>query len=72
MLAHMLHHIYINPKWVAEEYMRRCKVKAWKKQSADESLKCFNLERILEAEDMGFAKPKEVTMSEYLEGADEM
>ena len=63
MLAHM----------VAGEYMRRCKAKAWKTQSTDESLKCFNLERILgEAEVFGKANPKEVSMEEYLEGSTEL
>ena len=72
MLAHMLNHIYIDPKWVAEEYMRRCKAKAWKTQSTDESLKCFNLERILEAEALGLPKPREVSIEEYLPGSAEM
>ena len=72
MLAHTLNHIYIDPKWVAEEYMRRCKAKAWKTQSTDESLKCFNLERILEAEALGMPKPKDVSMEEYLSRSAEM
>ena len=72
MLAYMLNHVYIDPKWVAEEYMRRCKAKAWKTQSTDESLKCFNIERILEAEVFGKANPKEVSMEEYLEGSTEL
>lgn len=72
MLAHMLNHIYIDPKWVAEEYMRRCKAKAWKTQATDESLKCFNLERIIEAEVFGKTTPKEVSMEEYLEGSTEL
>ena len=51
--------------------MRRCKAKAWKTQSTDESLKCFN-ERILEAEVFGKAKPKEISIEEYLEGSTEL
>eukprot|EP00956_Cyclotella_meneghiniana_P013958 scaffold20551_cov60-Cyclotella_meneghiniana.AAC.3 len=36
-VTEMLNHIYIVPKWVAEEYMRCCKAKAkaWKTQSTD-------------------------------------
>ena len=72
MLAHMLNRVYIDPEWVAEVYMRRCKAKAWKTQSTDESLKCFNLERILEAEVFGMANPKDLSMEEYLEGSTEL
>ncbi len=68
MLSHMLQHIYIDPEWVAAEYLRRSKAKSWKTQTADESLKCFNLERVIEAEIFGAKKPKEVTMEEYLKG----
>ena len=68
MLSHMLQHIYIDPEWVAAEYLRRGKAKAWKTQTADESLKCFNLERVIKAEIFGAKKPKEVTMQEYLRG----
>ena len=45
MLSHMLEHIYIDPKWVAKEYLRRNKAKAWKLQKDDDSLKCFNPEQ---------------------------
>ncbi|KAL7480027.1 hypothetical protein ACHAW6_005738 [Cyclotella cf. meneghiniana] len=72
MLAHMLSNIHIDPEWVAQEYLRRNKAKTWKIQSADDSLKYFNLERILDAEAVGNPKPKEVSMAEFLEGIDDI
>eukprot|EP00956_Cyclotella_meneghiniana_P017927 scaffold29530_cov42-Cyclotella_meneghiniana.AAC.3 len=67
MLACMLNHVYIDPEWVAEVYMRRCKAKACKTQSTDESLKCFNLEKILESSEVfGMANPNDVSMEEHL------
>ena len=68
MLSHMLEHIYIDPKWVAKEYQRRNKAKAWVLQKDDDSLKCFNLERILEAEEKGKDAPVDLTIQEYREG----
>ena len=61
-------HIYIDPKWVAKEYQRRNKAKAWVLQKDDDSLKCFNLERILEAEEKGKDAPVDLTIQEYREG----
>eukprot|EP00956_Cyclotella_meneghiniana_P009040 scaffold12414_cov84-Cyclotella_meneghiniana.AAC.1 len=68
------HHVQFitSRKLVKYEYMRRCKAKAWKTQSTDESLKCFNLERILEAEALGIPKPKEVSIEKYVAGSAEM
>ena len=66
MLSSILRVVYINPDWVAKEYLRRCKNGAWKSASDDESLKCWNLERILEAELFGDPKPKDLTMNELL------
>ena len=39
--------------------------------SDDECLKCWNLERILEAELFGDPKPKDLTMNELLCGMEE-
>ena len=64
MVVHMLQNLYTDPKWVAQEYLHCCKAKTWKTQSADDSLKCFNLKRIIEAETFGGPKPSEVTMEE--------
>jgi hypothetical protein len=67
MLSSILRVVYIDPDWVAKEYLRRrCKNGAWKSASDDESLKCWNLERILEAELFGDPKPKDLTMNDLL------
>jgi hypothetical protein len=46
----------INPEWVAREYLTWSKSDTWKQANDDESLKCWNLERILEAEQFGEVK----------------
>ena len=66
MLSSILRVVYVNPEWVAEEYLRRCKSSAWKKASDDESLKCWNLERIIEAEQFGDPTPKNLSMDDLL------
>ena len=50
MLANILRNVYVDPKWVAAEVLQRSKNGAWKKENMVESMKCFNLERILEAD----------------------
>ena len=57
MLSVLLNSVYIDSEWVAEEYLRRCK--------KGESLKCFNLECVLEAEELGMEVPKEMAMDVY-------
>ena len=47
MLSSILRVVYDNPEWVA-----------WKKASDDESLKCWNLAKIIEAEQFGDPTPK--------------
>jgi hypothetical protein len=71
MLSSILRVVYIDPDWVAKEYLRRCNNVAWKSASDDESLKCWNLERILEAELFGDPKPNDLTMNELLCGMEE-
>ena len=66
MLSSILRVVYVNPEWVAEEYLRRCKSSAWKKASDDESLKCWNLERIIQAEQFGDPTPKNLSMDDLL------
>jgi hypothetical protein len=44
LLASIMRVVYIDPEWVATEYLRQCKSGAWKKESNDEALKCWNLE----------------------------
>ena len=71
MLSSILRVVYINPEWVAKEYLRQCKSGAWKQASDDESLKCWNLERILEAEQFGELEKQDLTMNELLSDLEE-
>ena len=58
MLACILRTVYIDP----EEYLQQCKVGAWKAKSTEDALKCWNLERILDAESYGITLPAELTL----------
>jgi hypothetical protein len=64
ILSHLLNFVYIDPEWLAQEYLCRCKKGVWKKDNTVESLKSFNLERILEAEEMG-KMSEEVNLENY-------
>jgi hypothetical protein len=54
-------------KWAADEYLRRCKAGKWKKGAAEDALKCFNFERIIDAEVFGLDMPDELTLDDYLD-----
>jgi hypothetical protein len=69
MLASIMRVVYIDPEWVACEYMRRTKAGVWK-AADNEALKCFNLERILDAETQGHLEPPEITMEDLLRESD--
>ena len=49
LLAAILPKVYIYKEWLAQEYLMRCKAGAWKKESIMDALKCWNFERILDA-----------------------
>ena len=66
MLAYIMQNVFIDPKWVADEYLRRCKAGKWKKGVAEDALKCFNLERIIDAEVFGLNMPDELTLDDYM------
>ena len=66
MLAHLMHHVFIDVKWVAEEYLARCKSGAWKQSSEEDFLKCWNLERVIDAELVGAPEPEELTMEDLI------
>ena len=70
MLANILPKVYIDKQWVADEYLRRCKAGVWKSENEEEALKCWNLERIIDAEMLGKSKPKELTMADLLADAE--
>jgi hypothetical protein len=66
MLAMIVQTVYIDEEWVAKEYLRRCKFGAWKKENTVDALKCWNLERIIEAKIFGRSVPDELTMDEFI------
>jgi hypothetical protein len=50
MLSMIIKKLYVGLKWVAAEYLKRCRLKQWKRQDDEEALKCWNLERKIESE----------------------
>ncbi len=44
MLSSILRAVYVDPEWVAQEYLHRCKNGAWKEGDNQDALKCWNLE----------------------------
>ena len=67
MLSSLLQKVYIDvdEEWVAEEYLSRCKSGIWKESEDEEALKCWNLERVIQAELMGAPEPIDLTMDEF-------
>lgn len=68
MLAKIMPKVFICKEWVAREYIRRCKEGVWKEENLNEALKCWNLERILDAELLGKQVPRELTVEDLLNG----
>mgnify|MGYP006170537491 FL=1 len=66
MLACILRTVYIDLELVAKEYLQRCKVGAWKTKNTEDALKCWNLERILDAESYGITLPAELTLDDLV------
>ena len=66
MLASMLPKVYIDMEWVSKEYLRRCKAGAWKKENTEEALKCWNLERVLDAELQRMPTPPPLTLEQLV------
>ena len=52
---------------MAKDYLAHCKRGDWKKEHTIESLKCFNLERVIDADIAGKEAPMDVTLEEYIE-----
>ena len=67
MMASILNKVYVDKELVAKEYLKRCKKGAWKKENTVEALKCWNLERIIDAELMGDSHPSEITIEELIQ-----
>jgi hypothetical protein len=72
LLSFILLHVFIDANWAAEDYLKRCKAGVWKKENTVESLKCFNLERIINAVDGDGAElPRDNDIEEYLASLEE-
>ena len=67
ILAAMIQKVYIDYEWIAKEYLRRTRNKLWDTETTNESLKCFNLERNIEADLNGVKRPPELTIDDLLE-----
>ena len=65
MLSSLLQKVYVDEEWVAQEYLSRCKAGHWKASEDEEALKCWNLERIIEAELIAAPEPIDLTMDEF-------
>jgi hypothetical protein len=70
MLASILPNVYVDKKWVANEYLRRCKCGAWKEKNTVEALKHSNLECIIDAEMFGKPPPTEMTLEQLVQEED--
>ena len=68
MLSGIMHSIYIDAEAVAREYLKRCKLGSWDRDRDEESLKSWNLERIIDAEIHGkpLPDPDELPMEDLL------
>jgi hypothetical protein len=66
MLASIIQNVYIDNDWVAQQYIERGKRGSWKKENTEEALKCWNLERIIDAEQQGKDAPSELNMEDLL------
>jgi hypothetical protein len=66
MLASIIQSVYIDNKCVAQEYIEQCKKGSWKKENTEDALKCWNLERIIDAEQQGKDAPSELLLEDIL------
>jgi hypothetical protein len=66
LLSDILKNVYIDPQEIASQYLLRCKAGRWKKENTIDSLKCFNLERVIDADSFHIERPQDVSIQEYL------
>ena len=62
----LIRKIYVDKEWVAQEYLRQCKVGAWKAHNTTDVLKCWNLERIIDAQIMSEQEAEKLKMAEFV------
>jgi hypothetical protein len=66
MLASIIQNVYCDKNWVALQYIERSKKGSWKKENTEEASKCWNLERIIDAEQQGRDIPDELRLEDLL------
>ena len=66
VLASIIQSVYVDNDWVAQQYNEQCKKRSWKKENTEEALKCWNLERIIDAEQQGKDAPSELKFEDLL------
>ena len=66
MLTMIMPSLYIDIEWVASEYMRRSKEGTWDQDKDLESDKCWNLERLIDAEIRGSVLDKELMLEDLI------
>ena len=71
-LSSIIPKMYIDLEWVANEYFIRCKKGLWTKEEGEDAVKCWNLERVINAELLGLRRPNhESTLDELLKEKEE-
>ena len=66
-LSFIIPKMYIDLEWVANEYFSRCKKGLWTKEEGEDAVKCWNLERVINAELLGLRRPNhDLTLDELL------
>jgi hypothetical protein len=66
LLTSIIQSAYNDNDWVAQQYIEQCKKGGRKKESTEEALKCWNLERIFDVEQQGKDAPSELEIEDLL------
>lgn len=70
MLSSNMKRVYVDPTMVKKEYLRRCKLGLWKKANEEEAVRCWNLERLIDAEMNQQPAPKELCLDDLIREAE--
>ena len=68
MLASIVDNVYVEVNFVAKIYLERWKKGAWKIESTADALKCWNLERVIDAKLKQQREPTMITLEEFVSG----
>ena len=55
--------------WPRSTYFKRCKEGTWKEENTKDAAKCWNLERVIEAELLEERTPEPENFESFLQGA---